>query len=496
MVRLLASHRVLDYRWARGQIFSCGNHTERCHWGGGGVLSFPTPFHSGAAPYSPRFTLIGSQDLDIKRRPNLCTPLSIQTHVNGYASDMYDILNNLQSSLRGCPRFVASDEADIVTAFLREVAHIDGSQSSLRGCPRFVASDEADIVTAFLREVAHIDGSQSSLRGCPRFVASDEADIVTAFLREVAHIDGSQSSLRGCPRFVASDEADIVTAILREVAHIGGSHAADGISRCLPDFRKRESCLTVPLVGGFSRGSPVPLPFILTLLRTHLNHHFRFSRPRCYEPSKSLHLLTLLICADSAACSGRVSSELITDNVARATVIERLARNLSPWRSGLDFRRGHSRFPCGKRGGRCLFACRFPRGALVSPPIALRCYSVFISAASEPLNPMQFVTAAASLIYCMPSGSRSVTALTAKLTLFEIKTSNALTNGGRLAEGLIEDGLGRRGGGVRGHDGIMGTLGLRADCNEMQIAPLSRLVREMGRGGGGEVQRPDRDKPG
>ncbi|KAJ8897928.1 hypothetical protein PR048_003285 [Dryococelus australis] len=31
------------------------------------------PFHSGAAPYSPRFTLIGSQDLDVKNRPNLFT---------------------------------------------------------------------------------------------------------------------------------------------------------------------------------------------------------------------------------------------------------------------------------------------------------------------------------------------------------------------------------------------------------------------------------------
>ncbi|KAJ8866174.1 hypothetical protein PR048_033698 [Dryococelus australis] len=29
-----------------------------------GDLPFPSPLHSGAAPYSPRFTLIGSQDLD------------------------------------------------------------------------------------------------------------------------------------------------------------------------------------------------------------------------------------------------------------------------------------------------------------------------------------------------------------------------------------------------------------------------------------------------
>ncbi|KAJ8890736.1 hypothetical protein PR048_010245 [Dryococelus australis] len=34
---------------------------------------FPRLFHSGSAPYSPRFTLIGSQDLDVRSRPNILT---------------------------------------------------------------------------------------------------------------------------------------------------------------------------------------------------------------------------------------------------------------------------------------------------------------------------------------------------------------------------------------------------------------------------------------
>ncbi|KAJ8870501.1 hypothetical protein PR048_029524 [Dryococelus australis] len=38
-----------------------------------GISSFPPPFHSGADPYSPCFTLIGSRDLDLKSRPNLST---------------------------------------------------------------------------------------------------------------------------------------------------------------------------------------------------------------------------------------------------------------------------------------------------------------------------------------------------------------------------------------------------------------------------------------
>ncbi|KAJ8871791.1 hypothetical protein PR048_028131 [Dryococelus australis] len=38
-----------------------------------GISRFPSPFHSGDAPYSPHFTLIGSQDLDVKSRRNIFT---------------------------------------------------------------------------------------------------------------------------------------------------------------------------------------------------------------------------------------------------------------------------------------------------------------------------------------------------------------------------------------------------------------------------------------
>ncbi|KAJ8882756.1 hypothetical protein PR048_014569 [Dryococelus australis] len=40
-----------------------------------GVLPFPPPFHSGASPYSPRFTLIGSRDLDVRSHQNIFTRL-------------------------------------------------------------------------------------------------------------------------------------------------------------------------------------------------------------------------------------------------------------------------------------------------------------------------------------------------------------------------------------------------------------------------------------
>ncbi|KAJ8869030.1 hypothetical protein PR048_030576 [Dryococelus australis] len=42
-----------------------------------GDLPFPPPFHSGAAQYSPRFTLISSQDFDVESSPNLPTQLKV-----------------------------------------------------------------------------------------------------------------------------------------------------------------------------------------------------------------------------------------------------------------------------------------------------------------------------------------------------------------------------------------------------------------------------------
>ncbi|KAJ8897162.1 hypothetical protein PR048_002508 [Dryococelus australis] len=50
----------------RSRIFACGDRVERCRWSGGFVGEFPFPprLHSDIAPYSSRFTVIGSQALD------------------------------------------------------------------------------------------------------------------------------------------------------------------------------------------------------------------------------------------------------------------------------------------------------------------------------------------------------------------------------------------------------------------------------------------------
>ncbi|KAJ8874234.1 hypothetical protein PR048_025077 [Dryococelus australis] len=74
VVRLLAFHQG-------EQGFIPGVDTpdcsRRCPWSAGflGDLPFPPPLHSGATPYSPRYTPIGLQDLAVKSRPNLFVPL-------------------------------------------------------------------------------------------------------------------------------------------------------------------------------------------------------------------------------------------------------------------------------------------------------------------------------------------------------------------------------------------------------------------------------------
>ncbi|KAJ8882791.1 hypothetical protein PR048_014605 [Dryococelus australis] len=76
--RLLATHQGelgSIFGRAASRSSSCGNRAGRCHWSASflGDLQFPPPLHSGAAPYSPRFTLIGSQDHDVKSYPILFT---------------------------------------------------------------------------------------------------------------------------------------------------------------------------------------------------------------------------------------------------------------------------------------------------------------------------------------------------------------------------------------------------------------------------------------
>ncbi|KAJ8869386.1 hypothetical protein PR048_030962 [Dryococelus australis] len=66
----------LDY----SSLHRCENHAGRCRCPGCflGDLPFPPPLHSGAAPYSPRCTLIGSEDLNVKSPPPHALPTLLE----------------------------------------------------------------------------------------------------------------------------------------------------------------------------------------------------------------------------------------------------------------------------------------------------------------------------------------------------------------------------------------------------------------------------------
>ncbi|KAJ8871525.1 hypothetical protein PR048_027847 [Dryococelus australis] len=80
-INLLASHqgeRGSIHRQGHSQIFANGNRAGRRHCSAG-FLGISRPCISGAAPFSPHFTLIGSQDLVVKNHPNLPTQLKCTT---------------------------------------------------------------------------------------------------------------------------------------------------------------------------------------------------------------------------------------------------------------------------------------------------------------------------------------------------------------------------------------------------------------------------------
>ncbi|KAJ8881299.1 hypothetical protein PR048_017780 [Dryococelus australis] len=74
-------HPYIPASWVRFSggvapgISACGNRAGRCRCSAGFLGDLPSlpSLHSGAAPYSPRFTLIGSKILDVKSHPNLFT---------------------------------------------------------------------------------------------------------------------------------------------------------------------------------------------------------------------------------------------------------------------------------------------------------------------------------------------------------------------------------------------------------------------------------------
>ncbi|KAJ8876082.1 hypothetical protein PR048_023991 [Dryococelus australis] len=119
----------------------------------------------------------------------------------------------------------------------------EGAHNNLRGCPRFIASEEADIVTAFRREVAHIDGSHQAdgviLAICRRPGASKECEERLAFARCLCRAIRIVNS-----GYSASTPSDAITGWISSRRREWNRHIdrtqGDKIIRIVSDERPRE----------------------------------------------------------------------------------------------------------------------------------------------------------------------------------------------------------------------------------------------------------------
>ncbi|KAJ8870346.1 hypothetical protein PR048_029367 [Dryococelus australis] len=121
----------------RSQIFASGNRAERCRCGWrvlSGISLFPPPGHSGAARYPPRFTLIGSQDLDVMDpspdlvlRPDDSPSASSQrgqdTRRVHQSSQLKAIPTSVQSRSRQSACYRVLRKSSRTVAFTRRVSH-------------------------------------------------------------------------------------------------------------------------------------------------------------------------------------------------------------------------------------------------------------------------------------------------------------------------------------------------------------------------------------
>ncbi|KAJ8870534.1 hypothetical protein PR048_029557 [Dryococelus australis] len=110
-------------------IYARVNRVGRCRWSAGflGDLPFPSHFHSVAAPNSPHFTLIGSQDLDIKSRLNLYT-------FNSIAYYNWDVRPTNDARLQSRASFVA--HLDFWSRFRQPWSHVIELWCRVRCKPR------------------------------------------------------------------------------------------------------------------------------------------------------------------------------------------------------------------------------------------------------------------------------------------------------------------------------------------------------------------------
>ncbi|KAJ8893416.1 hypothetical protein PR048_006007 [Dryococelus australis] len=113
------------------QFLANRDRAGRHLWSAGflGDLPFPPPLHSGAAPYSPHFIFIGSQQLDVKSGPNLFTrwPYAV---CRRHESPKYATGFPLDSELNSDVSFLVSPPESATYALQRTRAFVIGDRSA------------------------------------------------------------------------------------------------------------------------------------------------------------------------------------------------------------------------------------------------------------------------------------------------------------------------------------------------------------------------------
>ncbi|KAJ8882079.1 hypothetical protein PR048_018567 [Dryococelus australis] len=254
---------------------------------------FHNPLHSNAAPSSPRTTLIGTQCLEVKNCPKplyypqssvTCCPYLPQQNVGDMkvGAVVAQWLDYSPSATTNRTRFPARSIRIFVSGKRGRLGY--GHCFIYPSCQRSVLGYAPSSLWRFAMQMIDVK--------CPRYVILAVNDFFAQLVRGSVEDEGDekrphlQHTARERAEFSSAKQAMGFTC--SEVLGRGNGHSCIGRpssmhAACIqhaqtifftwfstkanrvqslarkPDFLKWESCRTMPLVGGFSRGSTVPL---------------------------------------------------------------------------------------------------------------------------------------------------------------------------------------------------------------------------------------------
>ncbi|KAJ8867321.1 hypothetical protein PR048_031122 [Dryococelus australis] len=254
-------------RWCSGQTTTVGGHYSRifarrepCRTkllAGGffsGISLFPPPLHSDAAPFSPSLTLVGSQDLAVETRTprsRHSTPLHtcrrLKPRRKLHKSKMAGVI--ILNAGRHC-RF------SLFTNQMRVLSIFSSPTRDFRRCRRNLTIQLSSFI------------GQTNIR-------------LQSSLFHLSSLEASLQSLAGPRSF------RVIGRWTRRAIPTRGATVAECLARSpptkanrvqsptgLPDFRRWESCWTMPLAGGFFSGySRSPHPCIPAPLHPRVTFH-------------------------------------------------------------------------------------------------------------------------------------------------------------------------------------------------------------------------------